>query len=289
MATLTKEIVVAQLESEEDFPVCLSVVWEWLGFSSKGTASRSFENLAFVQGEDFEVFRLDAKNSKVGRPEKEIKMTVDCFKMWAMQVQTDQGKEVRKYYLRVEKEYRSMLRDRQQLMPEITEDHVLAFQFKRDTLQPWIDQNPAAVQILWGMLGQQLVLPQPTQNSPQFALPSAEIQEALSGAFLNLNRSGLAMNKLFHFLDRIPSMGEMGGKAIDELTEALSEAADKIKDLQKTHATKAQKLQSEVDKLRQEKGSLEKRVTELDAENLRLVDRISEIKNSGSQKLLPGI
>ena len=139
------------------------------------------------------------------------------------------------------------------------------------------------------MLGQQIALPQSAQESPQFALPSAQMQEALNSAFLNLNRSGLAMNKLFHFIDRIPSMGEMGGEAVDELMEALNEAADKIKDLQKTHTVKAQKLQSEVDKLRQEKGKLEKRVSELDAENLRLVDRISEIKNSGSPKLLSGI
>lgn len=289
MTTLTKEIVISQLESEEDFPVSLSDVWVSLGYSRKDNAIAAFEGFDFVQGEDFEVFLMNQENLKGGRPRKEVHMTVDCFKMWAMQAQTEEGKKARKYYLRVEKEYRSMLRDRRQLVPEITEDHVLAFQFKRDTLEPWVEQNPVATQILWEMLGRQN-LPQPSQEDTQFALPSAEIQEALNGAFLNLNRSGLAMNKLFHFLDRIPTMGNMGGEVVDELTEALSEAADKIKNLQRSHAGKERRLQSEVDKLRQENIDLDKRVADLDAENLRLADRITEIKNGNGNapKILSG-
>jgi chromosome segregation ATPase len=91
-------------------------------------------------------------------------------------------------------------------------------------------------------------------SAPEFALPSGEIQSALNGAFLNLNRSGLAINKLFHFIDRIPTMQTMDKVAVESLSDALNEAGNVIAKLQSENA----KLKADLKKSRMEVDRLER-------------------------------
>ncbi|MGB6297142.1 MAG: hypothetical protein WBF90_13315 [Rivularia sp. (in: cyanobacteria)] len=42
MNNLIKQEILAQLESEEQFPVDFDIYWQWLEFSTKGNAFTSF-------------------------------------------------------------------------------------------------------------------------------------------------------------------------------------------------------------------------------------------------------
>lgn len=112
MSAITNEFVVSTLTSAEEFPVKLDDVWEWLGYSRKDAAVRAFNECGMTETLDFAVFHKTVEDaSKFGgkRVDTEIAMTVDCFKMWAMMARTDKGKEIRLYYLRVEREYKADL------------------------------------------------------------------------------------------------------------------------------------------------------------------------------------
>lgn len=217
MAIIAKEVIISQLESQEIFPVVLSEVWEWLGYSRKDAAIRAFELLELVEGEDFEISHNKVENSKRGRPVQEVRMTIDVFKGWAMSAQTEKGKEVRRYYLKVEKEWRAL----RSAVPQISIEQVEAFQFQKDVFSPWIQSHPAAGEIFLGWQGISSV--QPIEPS-SVHLPSLDAQNALDGAFLNLNRSGLMMNKLFKFLDRIPTMKALDEDFVNDLVAGLSES-----------------------------------------------------------------
>lgn len=85
-----------------DYPINLENVYKMLGFSTKGNSKRVLEN-NFTVDEDYkEVFITRDKNSKGGRPEEEIMLNVDTFKNLCMLVKTDKGKEIRKYYVKLE-------------------------------------------------------------------------------------------------------------------------------------------------------------------------------------------
>ena len=217
MSIISKEAIFSQLESVKEFPIALSDVWEWLGFSTKGNAQKAFEKLELIDGEDFEVVIQKDKNLSGGRPMTETNLTIDCFKLWSMSAQTSKGKEVRRYYLQIEKEWKAQ----KSANPQVSAEQVEAFVFQKDVFAPWVADHPIAANVFMGWQGVAV----PAQVVQPVSLnPSSESQKALNGAFLNLNRSGLLMNKLFHFLDRIPTMKSLDEDFVNEMVTALSES-----------------------------------------------------------------
>jgi hypothetical protein len=55
---------------------------------------------------------LISKKGSGGHNEKRYLLTVDCFKAFCMMAGTDRGKEVRRYFLEVEKRYKTLVEDR---------------------------------------------------------------------------------------------------------------------------------------------------------------------------------
>lgn len=86
--------------SGEQFPVDFNQAWRWLGYSTK---QKGFLKLTknFDEGLDFLTKRL--KTSTGGRPSQSIRLTVDCFKSLGMMAGTEQGREIRKYFLECER------------------------------------------------------------------------------------------------------------------------------------------------------------------------------------------
>ena len=217
MSIISKETIVSHLESVEEFPIALSDVWEWLGFSTKGNAQKAFERLDLNEGEDFDALILKDKSIAGGRALAETKLTIDCFKLWSMSAHTSKGNEVRRYYLQIEKEWKAQ----KPTIPQVSADQVEAFVFQKDVFAPWVADHPIAANVFMGWQG----IASPVPMIEPIALnPSVESQKALDGAFLNLNRSGLMMNKLFHFLDRIPTMKALDEDFVNEMVSALSES-----------------------------------------------------------------
>lgn len=86
----------------KDFPINLEDVFKLIGFAHKKNAKRTLEN-NFNLNEDYkEVLLPREQNSKGGRPEEQIMLNVDTFKNLCMMAKTEKGKEIRKYYVKLE-------------------------------------------------------------------------------------------------------------------------------------------------------------------------------------------
>lgn len=252
MSIISKTSIIAQLESTEEFPIRLSEVWEWLGYTRKDNATRAFLALGMSEMVDYIISLRNEGNAQSGRPEDEILLTIDAFKLWCMSARTAKGKEVRLYYLQVEKEWKSLKLGRN--ASGITSDHIEAHLFKTAQYAPWALNNAVAADVFVGWLSDDA-----KKAQPEFALPSEDMQGALNGAFLNLNRSGLAMNKLFHWIDRMPTMDKYGREAMVELADSLESAEAQISKLKTDNAN----LKSQNKSLNDEQARLELEVSDL--------------------------
>lgn len=92
-------------ESEEGFPVDLDDAWIWIGYSAKQNAFTALEG-CFAEGEDFLCSGI--RKTESGRNASIVMLTIDCFKSMGMMAKTEKGKEIRKYFLRCEKEMKRL-------------------------------------------------------------------------------------------------------------------------------------------------------------------------------------
>jgi phage anti-repressor protein len=106
--TVSRELVLMLLESEEDFPIDLDDAFPWIGYSKKQDAKEVLTN-NFVEGQDF--LRKGVKNPSIGRPSEWILLTIDCFKSLSMMAGTEKGREVRQYFLGCEAELKKRIKD----------------------------------------------------------------------------------------------------------------------------------------------------------------------------------
>ena len=105
-------------KSGEKYPIDFDDAWQWVGYASK---QKGLDMLKanFEEGIDYTSLNLTVKresfdstkrlNQKQGRggDRRSVKyhLTIDCFKAFCMMAGTEWGKQVRKYYLSIEKEF----------------------------------------------------------------------------------------------------------------------------------------------------------------------------------------
>lgn len=141
------EMAMVLSQSEDQFPVDFDDAWKWLGYSNKSHAKRAFDNLGYIEGEDYlrevvktpegdeystEVWRTSeeylsemkrinspgqpnvgfspfmVKTPNVGRPSHSIRLTVDAFKKWGMRANNVQGEQIRIYFIQCEAKLKQM-------------------------------------------------------------------------------------------------------------------------------------------------------------------------------------
>jgi phage anti-repressor protein len=104
-------IALTLLDSKEEFPVDFDRAWRWLGFSRKDNAKQSLIDCGFIEGIDFLINQELEAPTVTGwvnpKPKEKISLTIDCFKTWGMMANTEQGKEVRRYFLECEKKVKA--------------------------------------------------------------------------------------------------------------------------------------------------------------------------------------
>ena len=119
-----------------DYPINLENVYKMLGFANKGNAMKTIKS-NFIKDEDYKIviFRteknlngkdLSGKDEKAafpngkagpstknlgGRPIEDIMLNVDTFKNLCMIAKTDKGKEIRKYYVKLENIHNKIIKE----------------------------------------------------------------------------------------------------------------------------------------------------------------------------------
>ena len=119
--------------STNDYPINLEDVFKMIGFANKGNAKRTLEN-NFTKDEDYKVVILRTeKNLNIkdlgGRPDENIMLNIDTFKNLCMIAKTESGKEIRKYYVKLENIYNEIIKE------EIEQQKVLLENNKKELQQ----------------------------------------------------------------------------------------------------------------------------------------------------------
>ena len=91
-----------------DYPINLDHVFKMIGFANKGNAKRTLEN-NFIKDEDYKTTFLPSEKGQIAR--EEIMLNTDTFKNLCMIAKTDQGKKIRKYYVKLENIYNELIKE----------------------------------------------------------------------------------------------------------------------------------------------------------------------------------
>jgi anti-repressor protein len=102
MANFSLALASSLNNSADAFPVDFDRAWQWLGYSEKRVAKQFLlKNLELDL--DYLVLQPQLATFDVPRPTEQIRLTVEAFKTWGMMAGTEQGKQVRKYFLECER------------------------------------------------------------------------------------------------------------------------------------------------------------------------------------------
>ncbi len=89
------------LQKSIPYPVDFNAAIDWLDYARKDVAQAAFLKCGFSEGIDYQ--SVTSRTVAGGTPRQDIKLTIDCFKMWGMMAGTEKGKEIRRYFLECEK------------------------------------------------------------------------------------------------------------------------------------------------------------------------------------------
>lgn len=117
MTILSQPFVFAALEAQRagnNFPIDFDDVWDAIGYSRKNNAKRTLFNTDFVESQDYIVTHTNVVNSTHqgllgGRPIEKIFLSIDAFKIFCLMAHTTQGREVRHYFIELERAYIAQL------------------------------------------------------------------------------------------------------------------------------------------------------------------------------------
>ena len=113
-----------------DYPINLEHVYKMIGFANKGNAMKTIKS-NFTVNEDYQILLFRTEKQLHGGHNKEhIMLNTDTFKNLCMIAKTDKGKEIRKYYVKLENMYNQIIKE------EIEEqsNQVLQLQTQNDQL-----------------------------------------------------------------------------------------------------------------------------------------------------------
>jgi len=95
-----------QESQSNEFVVDFGGLWQWCGYSRKDKAKEMLVK-NFTENAEYRFSTTSGKTPHGGRPSVLIQLTLDAAKAFALLAQTEQGKEVRRYFIEAEKQLRS--------------------------------------------------------------------------------------------------------------------------------------------------------------------------------------
>lgn len=96
------------------------ILWKNLGSKTqfRDWILRREKDAGLIEGQDFIISLENERNLKSGRPQKNVILSIEAAKHLAMMEGTEKGKEIRQYFIDVEKEERQMAQARIQQTEE---------------------------------------------------------------------------------------------------------------------------------------------------------------------------
>jgi hypothetical protein len=89
-------------DDDTKFIISLDDVWQWVGFSEKGTAKRLLVN-KFIENKDYVYHLAERSNGLVGSEKEKILLNVSTFKKFCMKASTTRSNDICNYYIKMEK------------------------------------------------------------------------------------------------------------------------------------------------------------------------------------------
>lgn len=100
-----KSAINNQFSSSDEFPVDFDIFWQWLGYSRKDSAKRAFDSYGFIHNINYRLHEIveTKTDGSFSHIRHEMKLTIECAKLFSMTVNSEQGNNIRNYYLECEK------------------------------------------------------------------------------------------------------------------------------------------------------------------------------------------
>lgn len=98
-----------------DLPIDLDNVYKIIGYANKGNAKKTLEN-NFIENVDYRIdnatnLLVDSQKQHGGTNKEIVMLTIETFKILCMLAKTDKGNQVRKYYLKLESIFSSLIQE----------------------------------------------------------------------------------------------------------------------------------------------------------------------------------
>jgi phage anti-repressor protein len=102
IVAFSQELAQQLADSTEQFPVDFDLAWGWMGYTRRDNAARKLKH--FKESNHFlKVEEVVERGQGGGSARYRYWLTIDCFKSLAMMAQTEQGDQVREYFLECER------------------------------------------------------------------------------------------------------------------------------------------------------------------------------------------
>jgi phage anti-repressor protein len=133
-----------------DYPINLEHVFRMIGFANKGNAMKTIKN-NFTEGEDYKklLFHMEkqVQNGRnlggAGLNQETVMLNVDTFKNLCMLAKTERGKEIRKYYVKLENVYNEIVMEEiKENKKELEESKKELATLKKLKTKKWYNQEP---------------------------------------------------------------------------------------------------------------------------------------------------
>lgn len=137
-----------------DYPINLEHVFKMIGFANKGNAKRTLEN-NFTKDEDYKSSFLPTEKREIGGSlNEQLMLNIDTFKNLCMLAKTDKGKQIRKYYVKLENIYNKIIKEEIEEQKRITNQKELEYKeqleekqkelatLKKLKAKRWYNQEP---------------------------------------------------------------------------------------------------------------------------------------------------
>ncbi len=106
----------------KDYPVNLEDLYKTIGFANKGNAMKTIKN-NFTEGEDYKTsFLPKEKSSWGGSGREQIMLNTETFKFLCLLAKTEKGKEIRKYYVKLETIYNMLVKEQFEIAQKLIKE-----------------------------------------------------------------------------------------------------------------------------------------------------------------------